>query len=148
MTEPSDFDTLVDVIAIISNNCNVTTESIGEAYNLIENNDTQIVKLPNQLLKDLLLRRLDGSFGILVDTINNFRDLEGKPLGHLDTDQGKVPIPRFWPTNALMTKKYGLPRREGCETLIVDGYVLSSHWNDKVIATIDKLPCYETYGFE
>ena len=142
-----DFNSLVDDITIISNNCKTTADTISETFDLI-NDNTHIVKLANKDLEDLVFRRQDGSYGILVDLINNFRDPEGNQLGYVDTDAGTVPIPRFWPTNGVVIKKYGLPHRKGCRTLLVDAYILNSYWNNKINNVIDRLPIYETSGFD
>ena len=77
-------DSIVEEISIIITGCRDKATSFGEALNMI-NDGADIVRIPNQTIENLLIHRKNGGTSILVDLINNFRTLEGKPLGHLDT---------------------------------------------------------------
>ncbi|KKL63742.1 hypothetical protein LCGC14_2172060 [marine sediment metagenome] len=136
-------DSIVEEISIIITGCRDKATSFGEALNMI-NDGADIVRIPNQTIENLLIHRKNGGTSILVDLINNFRTLEGKPLGHLDTKKGKLPIPRFWPTNSLIHEQYGLPHRDGCTDLLVDAYILNNQWRDKLIS-INTLPAYDAW---
>ena len=137
---------IVDDIIFTTRSCSTTAQYFSEAYKLISE-DAHIVKIPNCPLESLLFRRHDKSIGILADFVTNFRTLTGRPLGHLDTAAGKVPIPQFWPTNVIIQQKYGLPWREGEKDLLVDAYLVSQDWNQKIITFITDLPAYQTSGF-
>ena len=126
---------MTDIVDDISPACvALTATSFGDAFTMILDGNTDIVMVPNQRITDLLIHRSDGGTSILADLVNNFRTLDGRPLGHLDTLQGTIPIPPFWPTNNKIHEKYGLPRRDGHPDLLVDAYVLSDPWYEKLIS--------------
>ncbi len=135
---------VIDDISAIITGCQDNAAYFGEAFTKI-NNSVCIVKVPNQTIEDIIIRRTSGEVSILADLINNFRTIDGKPLGHLDTKQGKLPIPRFWPTNCTIIDQYGLPYRGGEPDIIVDAYILNNEWEQKLI-TIKTLPAFTSWS--
>ena len=132
---------IIDEITIITTGCQKIANSVSEAYTMVDEGE-HIVKIPGQRLSTLTINHADGTTGVLVDIVNNFRNSSGKPLGHLDTKKGPMVIPRWWPTHPYITQELGIPHRHGLSDLIVDAFVLSSYWGTKVRDNVLEPPSF------
>lgn len=136
---------LIDDLSILVDNCNIYAESFGQAYDKL-NDQAHIVKIPNQRLISLILNRSDGGSSFLPHIITNFRTASGEPVSFLECKKGFIATPKFWPNNAKIATEYGIPVQED-QNYIVDAFVLSNYWNDKMSNLITKLPEIQTFGF-
>ena len=125
-----------DDILLLIRSCRHNVDSIGKAYS----SDALITKIYSQRLDTVIL----SSGACLVDIVTNFRTIDGKQLGYLETKRGRIPIPQFWPATSLITKEWGIPYRSEYQPIIVDAYVVNEELR-KVILDINKPPMYPTF---
>lgn len=137
---------LIDDLTILVENCRIFAESFGQAYSKLDA-DAHAVKISNQRLSSLVLKRAGGGDSLLPHIITNFRDANtGEPVSFLECKKGKVATPKFWPNNARIALEYGIPMQKD-NNYIVDAFVLSNYWNDKISSLLTKPPEIETFGF-
>lgn len=137
-------DKLINDINILCNNCNIITNTLGEAFTKIVDDNIHVIKLPNRKLNDLFILK-DNSIISLVNIISNFRTPDNNPIGYLNTKDGEVVIPIFWPTNFIITKKYGIPYRKDYNYLIVDAYLVNNTYQNDIIKHINDIPNYKEW---
>jgi hypothetical protein len=114
------------------NNCNHKTKSLSEAYDLIKK--VPIVKISNVPIKSVLT--LNGS--LFANIITNFRTDANIGIGYVETKQGEVIIPPWWPLNHSIYKKYGQPFRKNT-TIMVDAFIVNTEIFN-YISKITELP--------
>lgn len=137
---------LVEDLKILIDNCRTFAESFGQAFDQL-NDQVHIVKLSNQRLNSLVLKRSNGTSNLVPHIISNFRSENGEPLSYIECNGERIATPMFWPNNLKIAQSFGVPNRSDHANLMVDAYFLSSYWNDKICSIITKLPELEVYGF-
>lgn len=136
---------LVDDLSILIDNCRIYAKSFGEAYEKLDEK-AHVVKIPNQTLSSLILKRTRGGDTLLPHIITNFRTGTGEPVSFLECEKGMLATPKFWPNNARIALEYGIPKQKH-QNYIVDAFVLSSYWNDKMSSLLTRPPELEIFGF-
>jgi len=109
-------------------NCKITCSTIGQAISLIDSDpNIEIIKIPNILQTQLFFDKERTK--LLADVLTNFRTIDNKFIGHLDTKIGKIPVPIYFPNTSEIIKKYGVPYRTNLE-ILVDAYILKKSPTD------------------